>query len=131
VPSLTVDLPDGRVIEALSSGPADGRLVVFQTGTPTAAVEYWPLADIAAERGLRTVLYSRPGYAGSTPRPGRSVANVVDDIRVLLDRLQAETCVTVGWSGGGPHALAARRCCRTAVRLLPPWREWRRTQLTG
>ena len=101
-----MDLPDGRTLEALSSGPADGRLLVFQTGTPTAAVEYPPLVEIATQRGLRTVMYSRPGYAGSTPQPGRSVAHVVDDIRALLDRLQAETFVTIGWSGGGPHALA-------------------------
>jgi len=120
VPSLTVDLPDGRILEALSYGPADGRLLVFQTGTPTAAVEYLPLVEIATQRGLRTVMYSRPGYAGSTPLPGRSVVDVVDDIRAVLHRLQVETFVTIGWSGGGPHALACAallpdRCAAAAT----------------
>jgi len=115
-----VDLPDERTLEALSSGPSAGPLLLFQTGTPTAAVEYRPLVEIAAMRGLRTVLYSRPGYAGSTPRPGRSVADVVDDIRALLDWLEADTFVTVGWSGGGPHALACAallpdRCAAAAT----------------
>jgi pimeloyl-ACP methyl ester carboxylesterase len=120
VPSVTVKLPDGRTLEALSEGSADGPLLLFQTGTPTAAVEYRPLAEVAAMRGLRTLVYSRPGYAGSTPRPGRSVADAVDDIDALLDLLEAETFVTIGWSGGGPHALACAalrpdRCAAAAT----------------
>jgi pimeloyl-ACP methyl ester carboxylesterase len=51
-------------------------------------------------------MYSRPGYAGSTPRPGRSVADAAADVAVVLDALGADTFVTMGWSGGGPHALA-------------------------
>jgi pimeloyl-ACP methyl ester carboxylesterase len=101
-----VDLPDGRKLEALTGGPAEGPLLLFQTGTPTAALEYPPLTRIAAARGLRTLLYSRPGYANSTPRPGRSVADVADDVRALLEALHVDTFVTLGWSGGGPHALA-------------------------
>jgi pimeloyl-ACP methyl ester carboxylesterase len=34
------------------------------------------------------------------------VADVVPDLAALLDHLGAERCVTAGWSGGGPHALA-------------------------
>jgi pimeloyl-ACP methyl ester carboxylesterase len=59
------------------------------------------------ERGLRYVAFSRPGYGRSTRRPGRSVADVVDDIVAVLDQVGADEAVTLGWSGGGPHALAA------------------------
>jgi hypothetical protein len=48
------------------------------------------------------VTFSRPGYAGSTPRPGRSVADVVGDVSAILDQLGADTFVTLGRSGGGP-----------------------------
>jgi pimeloyl-ACP methyl ester carboxylesterase len=51
-------------------------------------------------------MYSRPGYAGSTPQPGRSVADAAADVAAVLDALRADTFVTMGWSGGGPHALA-------------------------
>jgi pimeloyl-ACP methyl ester carboxylesterase len=51
-------------------------------------------------------MYSRPGYADSTPRPGRSVADAAADVAAVLDALGADTFVTMGWSGGGPHALA-------------------------
>jgi pimeloyl-ACP methyl ester carboxylesterase len=52
------------------------------------------------------VLYGRPGYGQSTARPGRQVADAADDVRAILAELGARHFVTVGWSGGGPFALA-------------------------
>ena len=43
---------------------------------------------------------------GSTAQPGRSVADVADDTAAVLDAVGADAFVTIGWSGGGPHALA-------------------------
>src|SRR5207245_577037 len=97
--------PDGGEIEVRGEDSADQPLV-FHWGTPGAAVWFEPLATAAAHAGLRFVTYSRPGYAGSTPRPGRSVADAAADVATVLDALGANTFVTVGWSGGGPHALA-------------------------
>ena len=60
-----------------------------------------------AERlGARLLAYDRPGYGGSTPHPGRSVADAAHDVAAILDALGAERFATYGWSGGGPHALA-------------------------
>jgi len=84
----------------------DDQPLVFHWGTPGAAVWFEPLETAAARMGLRLVMYSRPGYAGSTPRPGRSVADAADDVAAVLDALGADSFVTLGWSGGGPHALA-------------------------
>lgn len=103
---LRLEAADGRALETLVAGPRDGVPLLFHSGTPTAATP-WPLLfDAAARRGLRTVTFSRPGYAASTPRPGRSVADVVGDVSAILDQLGAGTFVTLGWSGGGPHAAA-------------------------
>lgn len=119
--SRQVELSDGRVLEVLSDGPEDGMPLVFQNGTPTAAMLFAPMVEIAAARGLRTVTYSRPGYAGSTARPGRSVADAVTDVAAILDALGADRFVTIGWSGGGPHALACAALlpdrCAAAVSL--------------
>jgi pimeloyl-ACP methyl ester carboxylesterase len=103
---VELEMPDGRTVELVVAGPADGLPLVLHHGTPSSAVLYPPMADIAAHHGLRTVLHSRPGYAGSTAQPGRSVANVAADVAVIVDALGADRFVTVGWSGGGPHALA-------------------------
>jgi pimeloyl-ACP methyl ester carboxylesterase len=103
---VTVPADGGRVLEALVAGPDDALPLVFHTGTPSGLVWYPPLAEAAAARGLRTVVYSRPGYGGSTPQPGRLVADAAADVEKILERIGADEFVTAGWSGGGPHALA-------------------------
>jgi pimeloyl-ACP methyl ester carboxylesterase len=80
--------------------------LIVHHGTPGAGVDYEPFVSAAAERGLRHVSYSRPGYAGTPRQPGRTVASCAADVERILDGLGAERCYTLGWSGGGPHALA-------------------------
>jgi pimeloyl-ACP methyl ester carboxylesterase len=117
--SLT--LADGRTLEYLVEGPADGMPFVLHHGTPSAAVRYAPVFEAAIGRGLRVVTHSRPGYGSSTPHPGRRVADVAPDVAALLDHLGATEFVTAGWSGGGPHALACAALlpdrCRAAATI--------------
>jgi len=98
--------PGGRIIEYLVAGPADGLPLVLHEGTPVGLVLYPPTVQAARDHGLRVILAARPGYEGSTPRPGRRVVDVAEDTAAVLDALGADTFVTAGWSGGGPHALA-------------------------
>ena len=67
-----VALPDGRSVEVLTAGTPGGLPLVFHTGTPSGLASFPPLAEAAAQRGLRLVCYTRPGYGNSTPQPGRS-----------------------------------------------------------
>jgi pimeloyl-ACP methyl ester carboxylesterase len=101
-----VTVPDGRKIDVPIAGPADGLPLVLHEGTPVGLVLYPPTVRAAQVRGLRVILAARPGYEGSTPRPGRRVVDVAGDTAAVLDELGADTFVTVGWSGGGPHTLA-------------------------
>ena len=43
---------------------------------------------------------------------------MVDDARTVLDHLGAEHAVTLGWSGGGPHALACGALLADRVRAV-------------
>jgi pimeloyl-ACP methyl ester carboxylesterase len=118
--SRYVHLPDGRIVEVRTWGPDDGEPLVFHHGTPGAGLPYPPWALVAESRGLRTIMYSRPGYGDSTPQPGRMVIDAATDVAHILDALGANTFRTIGWSGGGPHALACaaalpQRCLATAV----------------
>ncbi len=113
---VTLRTPDGRNLDLYVAGPADGEVLFFHAGTPSAPVVYKPMIDQMAARGLRYVAASRPGYGSSTRRPGRSIADVVDDTRAVLDHLGAERAWTVGWSGGGPHALACAALMPERVR---------------
>jgi pimeloyl-ACP methyl ester carboxylesterase len=101
-----VPLPDGREIDVLTAGPEDGFPLVFHEGTPGGLVVDTRIAAAAGERGLRFVLSARPGYEGSTPRPGRRVRDVGADVAGVLDALGADEFVSIGRSGGGPHSLA-------------------------
>ena len=67
-------LPDGRILEYVTAGPADGFPLVLHHGTPSVALLYPALTETADRHGLRLVMHSRPGYAGSSPQPGRTVA---------------------------------------------------------
>jgi pimeloyl-ACP methyl ester carboxylesterase len=117
----TVPLPDGRELEVLVEGVPDGFPLVLHHGTPGSAVPF-PLAAAAASRhGLALVHYTRAGYGPSTPNPGRTIADIAADIAGVLDFLGHREFVTLGWSGGGPHALACAALlpdrCRAAATL--------------
>ena len=107
----TLTLPDARILEYDLSGPEGGPVLLFHHGTPGSDRPLGVLESAAHDRGLRLLTPARPGYAGSSRRARRTVADMVDDVSALLEALGVEHCVTAGWSGGGPHALA------TAARL--------------
>lgn len=98
--------PDGRTLDVYAEGPEGAVPLLFHNGTPSTGQLYSPFVEAAARRGLRMVSFSRAGYGSSTRNPGRSVADVVPDAAAVLDRLGADRSYTLGWSGGGPHALA-------------------------
>jgi pimeloyl-ACP methyl ester carboxylesterase len=122
---MMIPTPDGRELEVLVSGPGDGFPLVYHLGTPSAAVAYAPVADAAAAAGLRMMTFSRPGYGASTRRSGAArpgtLADDVADTVTILDALGMGDFVTLGWSGGGPRALACAALlpdrCRAAVSL--------------
>jgi pimeloyl-ACP methyl ester carboxylesterase len=104
---LSVTTADGRNLQAVVAGPADGALVLMHHGTPGSATRiYPPHLDLAEARGLRLAGYSRPGYGDSDRQRGRTVADCAADSAAVADALGADEFMTVGGSGGGPHALA-------------------------
>ena len=118
---------DGRRLDVYVAGPDDGDVLLFHHGTPGAGTPFDQLVAQSAERGLRYVSFSRPGYGASTRRPARSVSDVVDDAITVLDHLNARRCYTMGWSGGGPHTLACaallpdRVIAATVVASIAPY----------
>jgi len=107
-----VALRDGRSLDVWVNGPPNGTVLLFHMGTPSSGLPSATLIEQAATAGLRLVTYSRAGYGNSTRRPGRSVVDIVEDMAIVLDAVgDADRLYVIGWSGGGPHALA------TAARL--------------
>jgi pimeloyl-ACP methyl ester carboxylesterase len=102
----TVQTPDGRTLAIEEAGDPNGRPVMVHEGTPNSRHLYPPAGIDAAARGLRLISYDRPGYGGSTPQPGRSVADCAADVRAICAELGIGRLAVWGDSGGGPHALA-------------------------
>jgi len=102
----TVRTPDGRTLAVEEAGDPNGRAVLIHGGTPNSRHLYPPTATDAAVRGLRLIGYDRPGYGGSTPHPGRSVADCAADVRAICSELGIDRLAMWGISGGGPHVLA-------------------------
>jgi pimeloyl-ACP methyl ester carboxylesterase len=100
-----VDTADGRRLHVEVAG--DGRrVVVAHVGSPNAGLLYDHWRQDAASRGLTLIGYDRPGYGGSSPQRGRTVADCAADVRAIGAAVGFERCAVWGFSGGGPHALA-------------------------
>jgi pimeloyl-ACP methyl ester carboxylesterase len=126
VSETDIRLRDGRTLHVYDSG-GDGNVVVEHHGTPGSGLAYAPDLELARQRGLRVLSYDRAGYGGSSPKPGRTVADVALDLEDALDALEVERFASLGGSGGCPHsfacgALLRDRCVGAAAIASPtPW----------
>ena len=100
-------LKDGRELEILDNGINSESAIIFHHGTPGHANYWGDWLETAAAQGIRALSYSRAGYGTSDRNPGRRVISVNADIAQLLDAKNITKFVSIGWSGGGPHSLAA------------------------
>ena len=96
----------GRELEVLDNGVESSKAIVFHHGTPASAALWSQWFAYAADLGIRAISYSRAGYATSDRDFGRSIVSVNKDIAEVLEAKAIEKFVAIGWSGGGPHALA-------------------------
>lgn len=106
-------LRDGRTLDLLDNHHDSDTAVVFHHGTPGNSTSWRDWIEALSGTNVRTIAPSRPGYGQSDRHEGRSVGDVMDDISQVLDGFGIKKFVSVGWSGGGPHALAMsldKRC---------------------
>jgi pimeloyl-ACP methyl ester carboxylesterase len=96
----------GRVVRVRDAGDPDGAVVMYFHGTPGSRLDLCFGDTIAAGRGVRPVSFDRPGYGGSAAAPF-GLASVAADAHAIADELGIARFATLGWSGGGPFALAA------------------------
>jgi pimeloyl-ACP methyl ester carboxylesterase len=104
--TMSIPAGDGRLLEVVLAGPANGEALFCHHGTPGAAEMFDPHVDVGAERDFRHITYSRPGYGGSTRVKGRSVSSCAADVAAIADVLGYDRFYSVGSSGGAPHSIA-------------------------
>lgn len=104
VSDYTVTIDD-VTLGVRESGTADGLPVLHFHGTPGSRLELAWADDAVAQAGVQLVTFDRPGYGRSTQVPF-SLSRVAHLAMELADRLGWQRFATLGWSGGGPFALA-------------------------
>lgn len=104
--SRTITIESGREIQIVEAGKPDGVPVLVHSGAPGSRLLARLWVEDALSRGIRLISYDRPGYGGSTPHQGRTVASVADDVAAIAQALGIDRLLVWGVSGGGPHALA-------------------------
>ena len=96
---------DGRTVTYAEFGEGAGTPVLLCHGSAESRlVEVDPVWT--AESGVRVITADRPGFGGSEPLPDRTLLGWARDAEDLADALGIEEFSLIGWSGGGPHALA-------------------------
>jgi len=100
-------LRDGRAFDYITNDSESSIGILFHHGTPGECTGWqkWfsGLTDVKA------VAASRPGYGLSERKKDRTVATDIDDQSELLEFLGIKKFVSIGWSGGGPHAINMAR----------------------
>lgn len=113
---LVLDLPGGRRIAYADLGDPAGHPVLSCHGGLTCRLDVVPAHAAARRAGVRIVSPDRPGVGRSDRLPGRTVGGWVDDATVVADRLGLAHFSVLGWSMGGPYALACAALMADRVR---------------
>jgi pimeloyl-ACP methyl ester carboxylesterase len=98
--------PGGRMLRVYEEGDPAGAPVVVHHGTPSYGGLFESWIRDATDRGIRLIGYDRPGYGGSSPDRGRTIAGAAADVAAIAEALGIERFATWGISGGAPHSLA-------------------------
>jgi pimeloyl-ACP methyl ester carboxylesterase/glycosidase len=113
----TLALAGGRRVAVAEWGPPDGTPVFLLHGMP-ASRRNCPDRRTTHARGVRLIAVDRPGYGGSDPQPGRRIIDGGRDVAAIATLLGLERYAVVGWSSGGPYALAAAVADPARVRAV-------------
>jgi pimeloyl-ACP methyl ester carboxylesterase len=106
----TVRNADGRVTGYYEYGDPSGTPVVALHGTPACGAGFAWAEQPARARGIRLLAPDRPGVGDSDPWERGRTVNVGDYpplLNAFADALGLTTFPVLGYSGGGPYALAA------------------------
>lgn len=110
-------LRDGRLLEVHSAGTPQANAILFHHGTPGSALAWQDWLPAVEALGGFAISYSRPGYGLSDRHEGRTVLDNAKDMAQVLAHFGVERVVSIGWSGGGPHALADTTLPQSAAAL--------------
>jgi pimeloyl-ACP methyl ester carboxylesterase len=101
-----VRLDDGRSLAFSEFGDSHGVPLFFFHGAGSTRLTRHPDDSIIQELGVRLITVNRPGIGLSDASPGRRLLDWPSDVSQLADALGVNRFTVLGWSAGGPFALA-------------------------
>lgn len=104
--ACSITLRDGRRLSYADYGDPEGRPIFFFHGFPGSRYDGEHAGQVAAGMGIRLVAPDRPGMGGSDYQPHRRLLDRPADVEQLAGALGFTTFGVLGYSGGGPYALA-------------------------
>lgn len=111
-------LEKGRRIGFAEYGAPEGLPVVVLHGTPGSRMLFESTDSVARKMGFRIVALDRAGYGLSDPHYHATLKDTAYDIQALVNGLGINRFFLVGFSGGGPHALAAALLMRDRIQQV-------------
>jgi pimeloyl-ACP methyl ester carboxylesterase len=102
----TVQLKNGYQVGYAEYGAANGVPVFFFHGTPGSRKMRHPQESIPESMNVRLIAIDRPGYGLSDFQPNRTMLDWPENIAEISDQFGIAQFRIVGFSGGGPYALA-------------------------
>ena len=106
-----------------SVGPHDGRPVLYFHGAASEADD-GPAGQLCAALNIRLLRYRRPGYDDSPSRAELSLVEIAQLALFEVAALGIDDLGVIGWSGGGPYALAAAYVDPKRVRQVAVISSW-------
>jgi pimeloyl-ACP methyl ester carboxylesterase len=103
---VQVQIVEGRTVEVVSYGREGGEPVFFLHGTPGSGVGLDMLDAPARQREVHVLAPHRPGIGSSDGPPTPSLPDYADHVAQLAEALGLDRFGVVGYSSGGPYALA-------------------------
>lgn len=102
----TLTLKDGRLLAYGVYGNPAGIPILDFHGIPGSRREAELVSRFLERSDLRLIGFDRPGYGHSSSKPHYQISDVTGDVAALLDHLQIQRCIGLGFSGGAPFVLA-------------------------
>src|ERR1700679_1664940 len=99
-------LPDGRWLSYADYGDPQGRPIMSFHGGVSSRLDIRFASEFCKEEGIRVISVDRPGVGGADHHPSRQVIDWPDDVANLGIELGLAQFAVLGWSAGGPFALA-------------------------
>lgn len=114
----TIKLNDGRTLGYATLGDPNGRELLYLHGGMSSRLDINFADKMLHDLNVKVIAPDRPGIGISDRQIGRTFSDWASDTRELLNALNLKNLPVLGWSLGGPYALACGALLSDKITLV-------------